>query len=316
MGPGSDQIEVLIPHLDGRERLRSTLDALGAQTHVPAVCVVDNGSREGACEMIAADFPHVRLLELGENHGFGAAVNIAARSSRARLLVLLNDDAEPDAHFIERIESRQRETGAEMVAACLRSPGGAVESMGVEIDSALNAYDTCYGLPYSPSLNPQPLGPSGGAAAYLREAFSSVGGFDENIFVYLEDVDLAVRMRLQGMACATAPGAFAWHQHSATAGARSSRKNELLAFSRGYLVWKYGRSIPRSERLQGLAIDLGVMGGKALIDRNLGAFKGRFRARRFLRDRERPGPRAGFEELPLLRLGMREALSRRLGRRR
>ena len=309
-------VEVVIPHYNGGEEMRPTLDALAAQTLVPAICVVDNGSTDDSVAMLARDYPHVRVVELGENLGYGVAVNVGARSSTARLIVVLNDDAVADPPFIELIDAAQRRTGAEMVAACLRSPNGVVESLGVEVDRSLNPYDACNGAEYGPDLSATPLGPCGGAAGYLREAFTRLGGFDETIFIYYEDVDLAIRMQLEGMSCVAVPEAFVWHEHSATVGARTSRKNELLGFARGYLLWKYGRNLTLGERLSGLATDTLVYGGKAVMDRNVGALSGRRRARRVTRDRARPGADPRFAELPLLRLGFREALSRRLARRR
>ena len=58
---------------------------------------------------------------------------------------------------------------------------------------------------------PDPLGPSGGAAAYDREAFLRLGGFDERIFAYFEDVDLALRLRKAGWSCRLAPAARGTH---------------------------------------------------------------------------------------------------------
>ena len=74
-------LEVLIPHHRGRESLRLTLASLAGQTAGVEVCVADNGSDDGSREMLAAEHPDVRVVELGSNRGFGAAVNAAARTS-------------------------------------------------------------------------------------------------------------------------------------------------------------------------------------------------------------------------------------------
>ena len=309
-------IEVLIPHHNRAASLARTLDALAAQTLRAEVCVIDNASTDGTAEMLSGGHPEVRVVSLAANLGFGAAINRGAETSRARLLVLLNNDAVPDARFIELIEAAQRGTGAEMVAACLRSPDGRVESLGVEVDRSLNAYDAGHGGDFEPGVAAEPLGPTGGAGAYLRAAFNEVGGFDETIFAYLEDVDLAIRMRLAGMTCAVQPAAFAYHEHSATLGARSAAKNELVGFARGYLLWKHGRSLPVGARAWAHATDAIVYLGKAVMDRNVSALRGRLRARRVTRSRERPGANPALGSLPLLDLGRRASLRRRLERRR
>ena len=61
---------------------------------------------------------------------------------------------------------------------------------------------------------PDPFGPSGAAAAYHRDAFVRVGGFDERIFAYFEDVDLALRLRLAGLRCRLVAAALGTHGHS------------------------------------------------------------------------------------------------------
>jgi len=311
-------VEVLIPHHNRIDSLRATLDSLRRQTAPASVCVVDNASTDGSREVLAAEYPEVRVVALERNYGFGAALNRGARESEADLLVLLNNDAVADERFVERVRDRFAATGAEMVAACLRAPSGEVESLGVELDRSLNPYDAAHGAAFEelPGLRVEPLGPSGGAGGYAREAFAAVGGFDERIFAYLEDADLALRMRLAGMSCAVAPDAFVWHHHSATLGARSAAKNELLAYARGYLHWRYGRSLSLGQRARALATDAVVYAGKAVIDRDLGSVRGRLRLRREVRGAARPPRDPRFADLPLLELGWRESLARRLARRR
>jgi N-acetylglucosaminyl-diphospho-decaprenol L-rhamnosyltransferase len=311
------RVEVLIPHRDRAAGLARTLDSLRSQSRPAAVCVVDNDSSDGTIEMLAHRYPEVRVVELDRNLGFGAALNRGIAGSAADLVALINNDAVADPAFVELLVAEAERTGADMVAGCLRSPAGPVESLGVEVDRSLTTYDVGHGLA-DPSLydGPPPLGPSGGAALFDRAAFERVGGFDEGFFAYLEDVALAIRMRLAGARCGLAAGAVAWHEHSGTLGARSDAKNELLGFSRGRLLWKYGSSLTASERLRGQATDAIVYAGKAVIDRNLGSVRGRLRARREHRGRRRPGPEAAFRDLPVADLGLRESLGRRLGRRR
>lgn len=315
---GKQPLEVLIPHHNRAASLRDALRSLAAQTRVPAICVVDNASTDETREMLAGEFPSVRVVPLDRNLGFGAALNRGVETSAAELVVFLNNDAVAGERFVEALVAAQRESGAEAVAGVLRSPAGWVESAGVELDRALNPYDAGHGMRYEEILAspPRPLGPSGGAALYVRSAFLAAGGFDERLFAYLEDAELGLRMRLLGMRCELAPQAFAWHHHSATLGARSAAKNELLGYARGYLLWKHGRALSLAERLRGHATDAFVYAGKAVIDRDLGAVRGRLRLRRELRGTPRPEGNPRLRELPLLRLGWRESLGRRLARRR
>ena len=309
--------EVIIPNWNGAAGLGRALGSLAAQSEPCDVCVVDNGSRDESVAMVRRDFPGVRLLELEDNTGFGTAVNAGAQGSAAEMLVLLNNDAVADRHFVALILAAHRSQGAEMIAACLRRRDGRVDSLGVQVDQSLIAYELGHGEPYEPDSPPAaaPLGPTGGAAGYRRDAFLDAGGFDEAIFAYLEDVDLALRMRLAGMSCATAYGAFAWHEHAGTLGSGSAAKNRLIGRARGRLLWKHGASLGLRARARGALLDAVVYAGQAVIDRNAASVRGRLDARRD-RDDRRPAADPRFARLPLARMPVGESLRLKLARRR
>jgi GT2 family glycosyltransferase len=231
------------------------------------------------------------------------------------VLVFLNNDAVPEERFCEELLATQARTGADMVAGCLVRPDGRVESLGVEVDRSLIAYDVGYGeeLEGAAERHPEPpLAPTGGAGGFVREAFLAAGGFDEGFFAYLEDVDLGIRMRMLGMRCVLAPAAIAWHEHSATLGSGSAAKNRLLGSGRHRLVRKYGANLTASARARGMVIDATVYAGKAAIDRNLGALRGRLgtasRVPMGAADQR-------FARVPLVDRGIIASLGLRLGRR-
>jgi GT2 family glycosyltransferase len=202
-----------------------------------------------------------------------------------------------------------------MVAACLGRPDGRIESLGVEVDRSLIAYDVAHGEDWDGAVERHPgppLAPSGGAAAFGREAFLAAGRFDEGFFAYLEDVDLGIRMRMLGMRCVLAPRAIAWHEHSGTLGPGSEAKNRLLGTGRGRLARKYGANLSVAARARGILVDAAVYAGKALIDRNLGAVRGRAAARRLV-PRGPADPR--FARVPLVDRGIGTSLRLRLRRR-
>ena len=308
-----DRAEVLIPHHGGRDQLRGALESLCRQSVPAGVCVIDNGSNDGSREMLAGEFPESRVLELGSNRGFGAALNAGVRSSEAATVVLLNNDAVADERFVETLVQTARETG--VAAGCLRLADGTIDSAGVDADQSLVAYDHLHGASYPPPAGARdPLGPCGGAAAFDRETFLRIGGFDEGFFAYLEDVDLAIRLRLEGIACVAAPDAFAWHRHAGTLGAGSAEKNRLLGAGRGRLLWKYGKALPTSARLRGFVIDGVTYAGQIAVDRNAGALKGRLAERRAHGGEPRRAEIGGLDGVSLLRVGMGDSLRRRWAR--
>jgi N-acetylglucosaminyl-diphospho-decaprenol L-rhamnosyltransferase len=311
-------VEVLIAHRNNAAQLRRCLDALAGQTVLPAICVIDDASTDETPDVIPAAYPDVRYLRLDRNEGFSRANNHGIRTSTAQWVVLLNNDTVPEPNFIEALQVAWSHSESDMVAATLRTPAGPVDSAGIEVDRSLVAFDLLHGHPYDPEAiaRLEPLAPCAGDGAYRRDALLEVGGFDEAMFAYLEDVELGVRLRMAGARCAVAPGTFAWHEHSAFWGSGSARKNRRMGDSRGYLCWKYGRDLTLGERARGWAIDGVVYAGQIAIDRNAGALQGRLEGWRRRRGLPLPAAHPQFERVPRRDLSVRSALRRRLGRRR
>jgi N-acetylglucosaminyl-diphospho-decaprenol L-rhamnosyltransferase len=267
---------VYIPTLNGGENLRGCLESLQRQTLTPHVVVADNGEGDGSAAMLSEYFPAVTRVGFGRNLGFGNALNRAIREAGEGPIVLLNDDAVAEPEMIEDLAADS--VRAEMVAAVLlseRDPGR-IDSAGVTVDQTLMAFDYLCGAPVDRVENAaHPLGPTGGAALYDRDAFNAVGGFDERIFLYYEDVDLALRMRAEGARCVLSPRAQAIHGYSLTLGARSARKYAMTGWSRGYLLRRYGVMSRPSTALQALGRELVVCAGQLVRDRTLAGTRGR-----------------------------------------
>ena len=97
-------IEIVIPNWNGRELLEKCLLSLRAQTVSSFyVTVVDNGSTDGSCELLARTFPEVRLLRFDYNSGFSVAVNHGIENARAPWLLLLNNDMEVAPDCLEQL---------------------------------------------------------------------------------------------------------------------------------------------------------------------------------------------------------------------
>jgi N-acetylglucosaminyl-diphospho-decaprenol L-rhamnosyltransferase len=269
---------VYIPTVNGGEQLRNCLDSLQRQSTRADVVVADNGSGAGSASMLADEFPDVTRIGFDRNLGFGKALNRAIAEEGEGPIVLLNDDVVADIRFIERL---QREASdAEMVAGVLLSEPDPtrIDSAGVIVDQTLMAFDYLSGAPVE-SLDsaPAPLGPTGGAALYCREAFEAVGGFDERIFVYYEDVDLALRLRRAGATCALARDARAVHRYSATLGANSGRKYAMTGWGRGYLLRRYGVMTSPGVAAQALCREVVVCAGQIADHHTAAGVRGRIR---------------------------------------
>jgi GT2 family glycosyltransferase len=209
-------ISVVIPNWNGRQWLPGCLAALDAQTLAASeVIIVDNGSRDGSLTYLHEEHPLTRVLLLGRNTGFAHAANRGIDVASGEFVALLNTDVLIAADWLERMSRALVAAPGAAAAACkildlanasliydagdyLRRDGASEQRGRFTID------DGRFDAPG------EVFGACAGAALYRRNALVSVGGFDDRYFAYLEDVDLALRLRLQGWHCCYEP-AVAFH---------------------------------------------------------------------------------------------------------
>ena len=278
---------VIVPTLGGERlgRLLASLEGSGAQT-----IVIDNASPAGI-EAICEPYAGVDVVRLERNAGFVGAINLGALRADGDAIVLLNDDCVCDPGFVERIVAPlDPGAGVVMTAGVMRDwrHRGLIDSAGMELDRTLLVFDYLNGEPLS-CLDggvADPIGPSGAAAAFDRATFVSAGGFDSRLFAYGEDVDLVLRLRRLGFSCRLARDARGYHEHSASFGSGSARKNYLTGFARGYLLRKWG--VVNARRLGPVMIrELVLCAGQAVIDGNTTGIRGRVRGYREAVETER-----------------------------
>jgi GT2 family glycosyltransferase len=304
-------IEVIIPHFSRWDLLARLLRSLEDQSVRPAVCVVDNGSTDSTLSELER-FPDVRVYRSPRNLGFGRAVNAGVRSSTAEYIITLNNDMEAQSEFVASMLHHLQSGPGLAVGAMQLRPDGKIDSVGVAVDQSLCAYDVGHGLaPEDLGLEMlNAIGPSGGAAGYRRDTFLELDGYDERIFAYLEDVDLAIRMQTAAIQYRLASEARVWHRHSATLGSGTAQKNRLMGWSRGYILWKHRAQLNMSATARGLLIDGVIYAGQAVIDRNIGAVQGRIAFATSKPAIVRPATHITTDKL-----GISDALRRRLNRR-
>jgi GT2 family glycosyltransferase len=302
-----------IPNFNGEQWLPRTLESLRAQTLKLDVVVVDNGSTDSSPATVRADFPEVTMLSLKDNIGFGPALNRAIATYPADAIVLLNSDIECEPGFCEALLGGLDE-GVDMVAGILlqEHDPDLIDSAGVVADHTLMGFDYLHGeSATTAAVAADPLGPTGGAALYRRAAWEAVGGFDERIFLYYEDLDLALRIAGRGGRCRMAPEARAVHAYSPGLGAGSAAKYARTGWSRGYMLRRYGVMRDPALALRTLAVEGAICSGQLLRDRTAQGLAGRLRG-------FRDGARLPLREVgsaPLLEIGARDAIELRRRRR-
>lgn len=232
----SAPVTVAVVSWNTRELLGECLRSLEADVRAgrAAVWVVDNGSSDGSAELVREGFDWARLEQPGENLGFGRAVNLVAGRTESPWLVAANADValEPGAltALLATGDSRPR---AGAVAPQLVLPDGSVQH-GVHPFPTL-PFTVAFNLGVhrlSPSAGerlclegfwdhtrPRPVPWAVGALLLLRrEAFDAVGGFDPEMWMYAEDIDLGWRLRAAGWETFYEPAARVRHAQGASAG--------------------------------------------------------------------------------------------------
>jgi N-acetylglucosaminyl-diphospho-decaprenol L-rhamnosyltransferase len=306
-------IDVVIVAYNRYELTDSCLRHLRAQTLEHHVIVVDNGSSDETGARLRAEWPHVQVERFSENRGFPEACNRGVAAGSAEIVVLLNNDVDCHPDFLERLVAPLTDPAVGSVASLLLQPSGErIDSMGLAADAVLAGFPRLQGLPASRAHDKLPVlaGPAGAAAAYRRVAWVQAGGLDETIVAYMEDFDLALRLRMAGWGAVAEPAAIGIHLGSATNGFRSSWQRLQGGFGRGYLLRRYGllrgATAPRA-----LATEAVVVLGDLVLSRDLAALRGRLAGWSAGRARPRlPSPPAECLDHGI---GFRDSLAMRRG---
>jgi N-acetylglucosaminyl-diphospho-decaprenol L-rhamnosyltransferase len=265
-------IDVVIVTTKARELVLSCLEHLERQTVPHEVYVADNaGNADGTSDAVRERFPAVHLVTNDENLGFGRAIERLAQMGSGEVVVLANDDMDVEPQFLERlVEPLRGDARIGMVAGLTLQPGAGevVDGFGIEVDPTLIAFNRLRHR--SPAHPPgRLLGPSGGAAAYRRSAWEAAGGFDRHFFVYGEDLDLALRLRVSGWLAAAALEARGVHLGGGTTGVDSPFQRHHSGFARGFILRRYGvlrgRHAPRAFLVEALTILYGLLSARTLV---------------------------------------------------
>lgn len=245
----SATISVIIVTANGRALLEPCLRALFAGVRRPnEVIVVDNASSDDTVPWLAMTYPSVRVDHCAANLGFAAANNRAIRASSGAYLLTLNNDTEiaPDAlaHLAAVLDAAEPTVAAVMPMMVFAASPSVIACAGLETFTNGVVRDANVGQAIRIGQEPYPIfGPSAGAALYRRAALDDVGLFDPALFMYLEDADLAWRLRLRQWTTLAVPSAIVRHKVSATAGYGSPRKAYYLARNRWWCLLK---NMPRT----------------------------------------------------------------------
>lgn len=238
------EVSVVIPNYNGLAYLEGVLSSLECQSMKNfEVILVDNGSTDGSCAFVAAQYSWVHIIELSENFGFSRAVNEGIKAARAPYVLLLNNDTEVEPDFLkEMTEGLQRhkkafscqakmiqfhdrekmDDGGNYYCALGWAFAGGKGKAAERYDKEKKIFSSC-----------------AGAAIYRKKIFEKIGYFDDEHFAYLEDLDVGYRARIYGYENWYIPGAVVYHVGSGTSGSRYNQfKIRYSSRNNIYMIYK------------------------------------------------------------------------------
>lgn len=228
--PGS--CSVIIPHLSERQLLYECLSSLRPPGRALCeVIVVDNSHGESTGHALLGSQIPTRLVVVGKNIGYAAAVNCGARIARGDLLFVLNDDARvvdtAMARLLEAAEAFDSAGAFACRVADMAAPWE-LQSAGLMFHSALYGNRRSAARAGGALAVSEVFAPCGAAAAYRRSLFLENGGFDESFFAYGEDLELGVRLVGNGHQTLYLPSVGVLHRLGATADKLGGLRTTLM----------------------------------------------------------------------------------------
>jgi GT2 family glycosyltransferase len=172
-------------------------------------------------------------VRLGENQGYSAALNAGIKASSGDFVVLLNNDTRAEPEFLAELHAAVIADEAAMAAPKMlfARDSRVINSIGLGYCISGTNHDIGFGRMDGPEFSESQwiFGPCGGAGMYRRTVLEDVGSFDEDFFMYYEDVDFSFRAQLAGYRCISVPSAKVYHLEGASVGTLPQPRNYYLA---------------------------------------------------------------------------------------
>lgn len=243
------KVSVVTPNYNGEKFLKVFFESLNQDSdYIGEVIIVDNGSTDKSKEYIknnTFDFP-VNLIENNENLGFSPAVNQGIKNANYEYIFSLNNDTEIKKGSIKQLIdliSSSDDIFSVQAKMLQYNNKDLIDDAGDEYN--LLGWTKKIGENHEASeFNEvcEIFSSCAGAAIYKKSLLSETGLFDDNFFAYMEDVDLAIRSRINGYRNLLCPQAVVYHIGSATSGSRYNEFKVKLAARNN--VWVVYKNIP------------------------------------------------------------------------
>lgn len=240
-------------------RYNDTLDFLRSCSLITytnfEIIVIDNGSTDTSTTIIKSQFPTIKQILNEKNLGFAAGINVGIRyalEQNADFVFLVNNDTTLHAdiltHLINGITQSEAYLAAPAIYFMSRpdhiwSAGAMRRKITLEIKPCTPVLDS------TKMFNVDVI--TGCGMLMRRECLTEIGLFDEQFFMYYEDMDYCLRVRARGLAIVVVPEAMMWHKVATSSGGSGSpneryhmAKSSVLFFRKHIYGWRWGVVIP------------------------------------------------------------------------
>jgi len=256
-------IAVVIVTYNSTSTIGDCLAALDAQIRSPErIVIIDNASPAGFPSDVLKNRPSIEFVRNNQNVGFASANNqaLSMLSGDVEFVALLNPDAFPEPTWLAELESAARrfpDVDAFASRMMIASSGNLVDGTGDEYHVSGLAWRSNHGMRLQPKhlVAREVFAVCAGAALYRIDALRRVGGLDDELFCYLEDIDLAFRLRRTGGRCRYVPSAVVWH-----VGGESTKDNAGFRLYYGHrnMIRVYLKNMPIGLLLATLPLHVAV----------------------------------------------------------
>ena len=245
------KVAVVILNWNGKAYLEKFLPSVITHTiSLAEVFVADNASTDDSVSFLQANFPQVKIIMNSENGGFAKGYNEALKKLTNEYFILLNSDVEVTSNWIAPVIKMMEQD--KTIAACQPKIKSYQDKNLFEYAGAAGGFIDKYGYPFCRGRifnsfekdtgqydNEQEIFWASGACLFVRsEIFKAAGGFDEDFFAHMEEIDLCWRIKNMGWKIMFCPHASVYHVGGGTLSKISPQKTFLNFRNNLYLLFK------------------------------------------------------------------------------
>jgi GT2 family glycosyltransferase len=219
VSPFSVKASIIIVNFNGLSYLSNCIRSVQATTgNDVEIIVVDNNSTDGSAEQLVRDFPEIWLIRSSENIGFGSGNNIGAQQASGEFVVFLNPDTVVTSGWLDPlIKALEDDTEVGIVTPklLLAKQPEHINTCGNNVH--ISGITLCRGLHQDRQAMAEraDVGAASGCVLVMRrDLFWELGGYDDDLFLYMEDTDLSWRAQLASYRCLYIPESVVYHDYA------------------------------------------------------------------------------------------------------